>query len=88
MITKRKDELTRRYPRSELLISIMVENLTEDTKEISDENYLNNLVKNKPGVYQRLFFSDVRGGNQVKPIKETLDDVYNTFVLVDESQEI
>jgi len=84
--TKNVDEVSRRYGYSPVL-PIVFAGLNEPPSIEEDKNYLNKKHEKENNGYERLFWSDVRGGlidNKVHvKCEDALKDLYNIFILLD-----
>jgi len=85
MYTKNVDEISRRYGYSPVL-PIVFGGLNEPPDIEDDKDYLNKKHDKPNNGYERLFWSDVRGGllNEGKA-EDVLKDLYDIFVLIDKS---
>lgn len=83
MYTKNVEEITRRYGYSPVL-PIVFGGLNKIPDIEGDKDYLNKKHDKPNNGYERLFWSDVRGGlfNEGKP-EDSLKGLYDIFVLID-----
>ncbi len=87
MYTKNVEEISRRYGYSPVL-PIVFGGLNQPPEIESDKDYLNKKHEKENNGYERLFWSDVRGGlfNEGKP-EDSLKGLYDIFVLIDKQDE-
>jgi len=85
MYTKNVEEITRRYGYSPVL-PVVFGGLNHPPEIEDDKDYLNKKHDKPNNGYERLFWSDVRGGlfNEGKP-EDSLKGLYDIFVLIDKS---
>jgi len=85
MYTKNVEEITRRYGYSPVL-PVVFGGLNQPPEIEDDKDYLNKKHDKPNNGYERLFWSDVRGGlfNEGKP-EDSLKGLYDIFVLIDKS---
>jgi len=85
MYTKNVDEISRRYGYSPVL-PMVFGGLNKPPEIEDDKDYLNKKHEKENNGYERLFWSDVRGGlfNEGKP-EDSLKGLYDIFVLIDKS---
>ena len=86
--TRNVDEISRRYGYSPVL-PIVFGGLNDPPSAEQDKDYLNKKHDKPNNGYERLFWSDVRGGllNEGKP-EDSLKDLYDIFVLIDKHHEL
>ena len=85
MYTKNVDEISRRYGYSPVL-PMVLGGLNQPPEIEDDKDYLNKKHDKPNNGYERLFWSDVRGGllNEGKA-EDVLKGLYDIFVLIDKS---
>ena len=83
MYTKNVDEISRRYGYSPVL-PMVLGGLNQPPEIEDDKDYLNKKHDKPNNGYERLFWSDVRGGllNEGKA-EDVLKGLYDIFVLID-----
>ncbi len=83
MYTKNVKEISRRYGYSPVL-PIVFGGLNQPPEIEGDKDYLNKKHDKPNNGYERLFWSDVRGGlfNEGKP-EDSVKGLYDIFVLID-----
>jgi hypothetical protein len=86
--TKNVDEISRRYGYSPVL-PIVFGGLNELPSAEQDKDYLNKKHERNCSTYERMFWSDVRGGiydaNTYLTPEDVLEHLYDIFVLIDKS---
>ena len=84
--TKDVDEIARRYGYSPTLPIVFAS--LNDPPDVQNKDYLNKKHEKVNNGYERLFWSDVRGGilNGGK-VEDSLEHLYGLFVLIDKSWE-
>ena len=87
MYTKNVEEISRRYGYSPVL-PMVLGGLNQPPDIEDDKDYLNKKHDKPNNGYERLFWSDVRGGLilDAKP-EDSLKDLYGIFILIDKHHE-